>query len=153
MTDERTLTMIREFDGPPDAVFRAWTDPALMPRWFAPEPVTTTKVEVDLRVGGSNFIVMRLPDGTEMPNRGVYLEVVPGKRLVVTDAFVDAWVPSDKPFMTLIIDLEDLPGGRSRATYTVRHWSAEDRKTHEEMGFEAGWGQCADQLNALLKTL
>lgn len=153
MTDDRTLTMVREFDAPPAAVFGAWTDPALIPKWFAPAPVTTPKVEVDLRVGGSNLIVMRLADGTEMPTRGVYLEVVPGKRLVVTDAFVEAWVPSEKPFITIIIDLEDLPAGRTRATYTVRHWSAEDRRMHEEMGFEAGWGQCADQLNALLKTL
>lgn len=153
MTDDRTLTMIRDFDAPPAAVFRGWTDPELIPQWFAPAPVITTKVEIDLRVGGSNFIVMQLPDGTELPNRGVYLEVVPGKRLVVTDAFTQAWIPSQKPFLTIIIDLEDLPGGRTRATYTVRHWSAEDRKTHEDMGFETGWGQCADQLNALLTRL
>ena len=153
MTDDRTLTMVREFEAPPAAVFRAWTDPALIPLWFAPAPVTTPVAEVDLRVGGSNYIVMRLPDGTEMPSRGVYLEVDPGKRLVVTDAYTTAWVPSEKPFITIIIDLEEIAPGRTRATYTVRHWSAEDRKMHEEMGFETGWGQCADQLQALLKTL
>ena len=53
---------------------------------------------------------------------------------------------------TAIITFED-EGGKTRYTATVRHWSAEDKKTHEEMGFHPGWGQCADQLAALAKTI
>lgn len=152
MTDDRTLSLTFEFDAPPHAVWRCWTEPELIKQWFAPKPVTTPVVETDVRVGGSAYFLMRLPDGTELPNRGVYLEVVPDKRLVSTDAYTQAWVPSAKPFMTMIIDLEDL-GGRTRATYTIRHWTAEDRKMHEEMGFETGWSQCAAQLKDLVKTL
>ena len=58
------------------------------------------RAELDVRPGGANLIVMRSPDGAEFPNRGVYLAVEPGRRLVFTDAFVEAWVPSPKPFMT-----------------------------------------------------
>lgn len=152
MTDDRTLTLVREFDASPDKVWRCWTEAELLKQWFAPAPVTTPTVELDVRPGGSSLIVMRLPDGMEMPNRGVYLEVVQNRRLVATDAFTEAWVPSSKPFMTLAIDLEDL-GGRTRATYTVQHWSVEDKTMHEQMGFETGWGQCADQLAELVKTL
>jgi uncharacterized protein YndB with AHSA1/START domain len=55
----------------------------------------------------------------------------------------------DKPFMTVILTSNN-DNGQTRYCATARHWSAEDRKTHEEMGFYDGWGQCADQLEALL---
>ena len=71
-----------------------------------------------------------MPDGTEMPNRGVYLEVIPDKRLVFTDAFTRAWEASDKQFMTVVLTFEDL-GGRTRYTATVKHWSDADREKHE----------------------
>lgn len=56
-----------------------------MKQWFAPLPWTTPHVEVDLRPGGSNLVVMRGPDGKEFPNRGVYLEVVKNERLIRTN--------------------------------------------------------------------
>jgi uncharacterized protein YndB with AHSA1/START domain len=148
---DRELVMVREFDAPPALVWQGWTDPQLMTQWFAPAPWSTPHAETDVRVGGGNTIVMRSPEGEDMPSQGVYLEVDPERRLVVTDAYSAGWIPSEKPFMTLIIDLEPLEGECTRATYTVRHWSAEDCEAHREMGFETGWGQCADQLNALLK--
>lgn len=145
----RDLTLTRIIQAPPEKVFQAWTDPALLRRWFAPAPYTTPSAEMDVRPGGASRIVMRAPDGTEIPCHGVYLEVVPNKRLVFTDAFVNAWEPSGKPFMTVIVTFEDL-GGRTKYTAQVRHWSVEDRETHEKMGFHQGWGQCADQLAALV---
>src|SRR5260370_40326694 len=57
-----------------------------------------------------------------------------------------------KPFMTAIITFED-EAGQTRYTATVRHWSAEDKKAHEAMGFHSGWGQCTDQLAALAKEI
>lgn len=108
-------------------------------------------VELDVRPGGSSFILMRGPDGEEFPNRGVYLEVVPNARLVFTDAYVNsAWEPAEKPFMTGIITFAD-EGAGTRYTARVRHWSAGDRATHEQMGFHEGWGKATDQLEALLR--
>ncbi|HEY3694144.1 SRPBCC family protein [Phenylobacterium sp.] len=147
------LTLTRIFDAPPEKVWRAWTDPTVLPRWFAPRPWTTSRVEIDVRPGGSSLIVMRDPQGTDYPNPGVYLEVTPNRRLVFTDAYTEAWKPSEKPFFTGIIELEDLGGGKTRYTATARHWTAADKETHEKMGFHEGWGQCADQLAELLPTL
>jgi uncharacterized protein YndB with AHSA1/START domain len=149
-THEHELVLTRLIDAPRALLYRAWTDPEMLKQWFAPLPYTTPQAELDVRPGGANLIVMRSPDGQDMPNRGVYLEVVPNEKLVFTDAFTDAWVPSPKPFMTVILTFED-EDGKTRYTARVRHWTAEDRETHEKMGFHQGWGICADQLTALVK--
>jgi uncharacterized protein YndB with AHSA1/START domain len=75
-----------------------------------PRPWTTPVVESDVRPGGSSLIVMRDLEGNEFPNRGVYLEVVENERLVFTNAYVKAWEPSDKPFMTVTLTLENQGG-------------------------------------------
>jgi uncharacterized protein YndB with AHSA1/START domain len=147
--NERELVLTRLIDAPREKVFRAWTDPELMKQWFAPLPWTISKAESDVRPGGSTLVVMRSPDGNEFPNAGVYLEVVENERLVFTDAYTAAWEPSEKPFMTAILTFDD-EGGKTRYTARVRHWSVADREAHEKMGFHEGWGQCADQLAALV---
>lgn len=147
------LSLTRVIDAPRSKIFKAWTTPELVKQWFAPLPWTTPHVEMDVRQGGANLFVMSDPDGNEFPNRGVYLEVVENEKLVFTDAFTSAWVPSAKPFMVGTITLEDLGGGRTKYTATVLHWSEEDRQAHEKMGFYEGWGQCTDQLAALVAKL
>lgn len=97
MPANRDLMVTRIIDAPPAAVFRAWTDPALLCRWFTPPPFVTEPAELDVRPGGANLVTMRGPDGAKMPCRGVYLEVVENERLALTDAFAQAWEPSDKP--------------------------------------------------------
>lgn len=145
---DRELVLTRLIDAPREKLFRAWTEPELMKQWFTPRPWTTPVIEVDLRPGGSNLIVMRGPDGTEFPNRGVYLEIVKNERLVFTDAYTKAWEPSEKPFFTGIITFED-EGGKTRYTARALHWTVADREAHEKMGFHEGWGLCADQLAEL----
>ena len=150
---DRELKLTRLIDAPRDAVWKAWTDPQLLKQWFAPLPYTTPEAELDLRPGGSNVIVMQGPDGTRMPNRGTYLEVKPNERLVFTDAYTGDWAPREgKPFMTVVLTFEE-EDGKTRYTARVLHWTAEDRETHEKMGFHQGWGQCTDQLAALVATL
>lgn len=147
------LVLSRVIDSPREKLYRCWTEPALLKQWFVPKPWTIAKAEVDVRPGGSSLIVMRSPEGQEMPNPGVFLEVVKNERLVLTDAYTSAWVPSAKPFMTAIVTFEDLGGGKTRYTARALHWTAEDREAHEKMGFHEGWSTCADQLAALAKTL
>jgi uncharacterized protein YndB with AHSA1/START domain len=148
----RELTLTRVIVAPREKVYRAWTEPELLKQWFTPRPWTTPVVETDVRPGGSTFILMRGPDGTEHPNRGVYLEVVRNERLVFTDAYTIAWEPSDKPFMTVILTFEDV-GGKTKYTARVRHWTVADREAHEKMGFHAGWDQATDQLVTLIARL
>jgi uncharacterized protein YndB with AHSA1/START domain len=149
---DRELVLTRLIDAPRDKLFRAWTEPELLKQWFAPLPWTTSAAELDVRPGGSSLFVMRDPDGNEFPNPGIYLEVIKNQRLVFTDAFIRAWEPSEKPFMTAIVTFED-EGGKTRYTARVRHWTVADREAHEKMGFHEGWGQCADQLAALVAKL
>jgi uncharacterized protein YndB with AHSA1/START domain len=149
---DRELVLTRLIDVPREKLYRCWTEPKLVVQWFTPPPWTTASAEMDIRPGGSSMVIMRGPDGTEMANPGVYLEVIPNKKLVVTDAYTSAWQPSEKPFMTAIITFED-EDGQTRYTARALHWSVEDRETHEKMGFHAGWGVATDQLAVLAATL
>ena len=146
------LTITRLIDAPREALFRCWTDPDLIPLWFCPPPWGVSEAHTDVRTGGSTLIVMRGPNGEEIPNRGVYLEVIPNEKIVFTDAFTEAWVPSDKPFMTGLLTFAN-EGGKTRYTAVVRHWTAEDMAQHQAMGFEQGWGIATDQLEALAKRI
>ena len=148
-TEGRDLVLTRIIDAPRAKIFKAWTDPELLKKWFAPAPWTTPVVETDVRPGGSSLIVMRGPDGSEFPNRGVYLEVVENERLVFTNAYTRAWEPAEKPFMTVILTFEE-KGGSTKYTALVRHWTVDDREAHENMGFHKGWAICTEQLAALV---
>lgn len=143
---ELELILTRTYDATPGQLYRAWTTPELLKPWFCPKPWTVVRAEMDVRPGGASLVVMRGPDGTEFPNPGQYLELVPDRRIVFTDAYVGDWQHSPKPFMTVTLDFEPLPGGRTRYTAVARHWTAEDCQAHEQMGFHQGWSIVADQL-------
>jgi uncharacterized protein YndB with AHSA1/START domain len=145
------LSLSRIIDAPPEAVYKACTEPQLLKQWFAPSPYTTPVAELDVRPGGTQRIIMQRPDGTDMPPAyGVYLDVVPNERLVYTDAYSAAWVPTEKPFMTVILTFDKHNENKTKYTARVLHWTAADLEQHEQMGFHTGWGQCADQLVALV---
>lgn len=151
-TDDRELVLSRLIDAPRDKVWRCWTEPDLLKLWFVPKPWTISAVDVDVRPGGRGNITMRDPDGNDHPNPGIYLEVVPNEKLVFTDAFTEGWRPSAKPFFVGVLTFAD-EGGKTRYVARARHWTIEDRDAHEKMGFHEGWGQCADQLEELARTL
>ncbi len=148
----RDLVLTRLIDAPPEAVFRCWTEPELMTRWFAPKPWSTPRASVDLRPGGATLVVMADENGTEYPNPGQYLEVIPNRKLVFTDAYTGDWQPSEKPFFTCVLTFEP-EGSKTRYTAIARHWTIEDRETHEKMGFREGWSLCAAQLEDVAKAL
>lgn len=138
------LCVTRLIDAPRDTVYRVYTERTQ--EWFAPKPHSITAVDWDLRAGGRAFLEMDV-DGNRMPMDGVFLEVVPGEKLVSTDALTPGWVPQG-PFMVSIVTFEE-EEGKTRYTARARHWSEDAQKQHEDMGFEQGWGQVADQLKAL----
>ena len=80
--DQPTITMEREFDAPPEVLFRAFTDPDAMKVWYGPNGFTITVIAMDFRVGGQFRFTMHGPDGTDYPNRMIYREIVPSQRLV-----------------------------------------------------------------------
>jgi uncharacterized protein YndB with AHSA1/START domain len=147
------LVLDRLLDAPAEKLYRLWTDPGRIPEWFCPKPWHATVEKMELRPGGASHFTIRGPNGEVMPNPGQYLEVVPNRKLVFTDAFTGDWVTKDgAPFMVAVITFEP-QGNKTRYVCTVHHWSEADKKKHEEMGFHGGWGVATDQLEALAKTI
>ena len=148
---EFELAIERVIDAPPAVVYRVWTE--RLAEWWAPKPWTTQVVEHDLRPGGRSAMVMTGPDGTAMPYEGVFLEIVPGERIVLTNAFTAGWIPQ-KPFMVGLFTFSP-EGAGTRYRAASRHWDEATHKQHEAMGFEQGWtivaGQLADLAEAEAK--
>lgn len=151
--DERELCYSRVLPVTARNLYRAWTEPLLLLQWFAPEPWKVIHADLNVRPGGAFSIISRGPDGRESPERGVYLEVMPRRRLVFTDSYAAAWVPSTKPFLTTVLTFEELDTNLARYTARLLHWTTLDRTTHERMGIREVWGRCTDQLAALAAKL
>jgi uncharacterized protein YndB with AHSA1/START domain len=146
------LTITRRLAAPRALVWRAWSSPEHLKKWWTPAPWTTPECEMDLKPGGRFHTLMRGPDGTEHDNEGCFLEVVEAERIVWTDALGGGYRPREKPFITAIITLADEDGG-TRYTALVLHKDKADRDRHEEMGFLDGWGTCIDQLGQVASAL
>jgi uncharacterized protein YndB with AHSA1/START domain len=139
------LSIDRYIEAAPEKVWEIMTK--RLTEWWAPKPWTTEVVEQDWRAGGRNATIMRGPDGEEFPNEGVFLEVVPNKRFMFTDAFQAGWIPA-KAFMVGVFEIAP-EGTGTRYRASARHWDEVSLKQHEEMGFSGGWALCADQLAEL----
>lgn len=147
---EHKLEITRILKASPERVWRAITEPKLLEQWFCPRPWFVKDVSYDLKTGGKISMKICGPNGEEMPNNGIFLSVEPNKHLISTDAFCDAWIPSERAFMVGETILEDLGDGTTRYTAIARHWNAETKEEHIKMGFYEGWGKAADQLEELL---
>ncbi|HEV8594110.1 MAG TPA: SRPBCC domain-containing protein [Thermoplasmata archaeon] len=146
------LTIVRVFDAPRAAVWKAWTDPKVLKRWWGPKGFTAPFWELDLRVGGKFLYCMRAPDGKDYWGTGVYREIVPREKLVATDSFADkdgSVVPAtyygmktEMPLEMLVtVTFEDLKG-KTRLTLThVGFPPGPDRE-----GANQGWSESFDKL-------
>lgn len=142
------LGIERLIDAPVDAVWTAFTDH--MEEWYCPRPWTTEVVACDLRPGGRSAVIMRGPNGEGgQVQEGVYLEVIPGRKVVFTDALTEGWKPAG-PFMVGYFEFEP-EGDKTRYRAGARHWTEEAKAQHESMGFEEGWGKVAEQLEEVAK--
>lgn len=161
MADTLDLVLERILDAPVDLVWKAYTDPDHLKRWFAPRPYEISECELDLRPGGIFRIRMVGPDGfdTGHGNAGCVLEVVERSRLVWTSALGPGYRPAEmgegcESFpMTAIISFADAGEGRTRYRAVALHRNETDRDLHDKMGFQDGWGTTAAQLEELAKTL
>lgn len=146
------LVLERVVDVPRELVWKAWTMPEHVAKWFTPKPWYISDCEIDLRPGGIFRTVMHSPEGEQSINLGCYLEVVPNERLVWTDALLPGYRPSHEPFLTAIITLESQAIG-TKYTAMAMHRDEATRQKHEDMGFFDGWGTVLDQLRAYVKTI
>jgi uncharacterized protein YndB with AHSA1/START domain len=91
LNDQETeVTITRVFDAPRDRVWRAWTEPEHLMRWWGPKGYTSPTARINLRVGGAYVFCMRSPEGQDVWSTGTYREIVPLERLICTDSFADA---------------------------------------------------------------
>lgn len=154
---DRDLILERTADVRPELVWKAWTTPEILKKWFAPKPWTTIDAEIELRPGGVMRTVMRSPEGQEFPGAGCVLEAVENQRLVWTTVLGPGFRPQLQPQtgedsfgFTAIITIEPHNGG-TKYTALVVHADAAGRKRHEDMGFHVGWSAVFDQLVDLVK--
>jgi uncharacterized protein YndB with AHSA1/START domain len=142
---ETDLVLERRVPVPPRLVWKAWTEPEHLKQWFCPRPWRTTECEIDLRPGGAFRTVMEGPNGERFDNTGCFLEIVPERKLVFTDALGPGFRPNKEPFFTAIVLIEP-DGDGAKYTAIALHADGAARKKHADMGFHDGWGKALDQL-------
>lgn len=152
MAEATDLVLERILDAPRDLVWKAWTGPEHLKRWWAPKPYETPECEIDLRPGGIFYTRVTGPDGFDARGTGCFLEVVEGEKIIWTSALLPGYRPAETPEdcggfpFTAIVTLEDAGDGKTRYKAVAMHRNEADRDTHEKMGFHEGWGTCAAQL-------
>jgi uncharacterized protein YndB with AHSA1/START domain len=157
--DSRSVAVSRVFDAPRELVWQAWTEPRHMAQWFGPKVFTNPVCEIDLRVGGAWRLVMRGPDGSEYPIKGVYREIVRPERLVSSldvSEHPDSWFDLIEPNrdrskgrpaydLSWTVTFEAL-GGRTRLSIVNRFPSTALRDAFVKIGMGEGWSQSLDKL-------
>ena len=140
----RELVITRIFDAPRELVWKAWTDPEHLTRWWGPKGFTSPACKIDLRVGGKYLFCMRSPEGKDFWSTGVYREIVEPERIVWTDSFADEkgnpvpashyGLPGDRPEEMLVTVTFEEHQGKTKMTLRHAGFPAEI----SEMA-EAGW--------------
>ena len=143
---EGELVITRVFDAPPELVWKAWTEPEHFKRWWGPKGFTSPVYKIDLKVGGKYLSCMRSPEGQEMWSTGVFREIVPPQRLVMTASLADEEgniVPAgDWPLETLVTVTFEEHNGKTKLT--LKHAGMPAGKNRDMAG--AGWNESFDKL-------
>ena len=150
-TDTQIL-ITREFDAPKHLVFKAWTTPELVKRWWHAKRGDAQIADIDLRPGGTWRWVMYLEDGTEVAFHGEYKEIVENERIVYTEVYegVPEEMQGDGTLNTLT--LEEV-GGKTRATILTEAYTKDVRDMIIESGMEGGMQDALDLLEEVARSL
>jgi uncharacterized protein YndB with AHSA1/START domain len=140
------ILITREFDAPKDLVFKAWTTPDLVKRWWHAKRGEATVAEIDLRVGGKWRYVMITEDGHEVAFHGEYREIVENERIVSTEVFEGAPVPDPDAAGTVNTLTLTETDGRTALEVLVQAPSKEVRDAIIESGMEDGLQDALDLL-------
>jgi uncharacterized protein YndB with AHSA1/START domain len=146
-TDTQIL-ITREFDAPRRLVYKAWTTPELIKRWWGGDRGVVTLAEVDLRVGGMWRYVMTAHGEFEVAFHGEYREIVPNERIVFTEVFEG--MPDAEAVDTATFTEA---GGRTTLTILVQHQRKEHRDAHIDSGMEGGMNEAFDHLEHVAQSL
>ncbi len=155
--EAKELVIARVFNAPRELVWKAWTEPDRLARWWGPKGFTLPVCRIDLRKGGPYLYCMRSPEGRDYWSTGIYREIVPMERLVMTDSFADDkgnpvpasyyGMSAEFPMeMTVTVTFEDL---RGRTRFTLHHAGIPAGKDQSDC--RTGWSESFDKLAEVLK--
>ena len=147
-----SLVVTTTFDVSPERVWRLWSDPRQLERWWGPEPYPATVVDHDLRPGGHVSYYMTGPEGDKHQGYWRVVEVDPPRRLVFEDGFADdGGAPNDDlPTSRSVVDVAQVDDARTRMTITSQYDSTADLEQVLAMGMEEGIRQAVAQIDGLL---
>ena len=146
-TDTQIL-ITREFDAPKRLVYKAYTTPELIKRWWSGDRGEVNSAEVDLRVGGTWRYVMTANGGFEVGFHGTFREIVPNERIVTTEVFEG--MPDAEAVDTATFTEA---GGLTTLTILVQHQRKEHRDAHIDSGMEGGMNEAFDHLEQVAQSL
>jgi len=142
---DRTLVITRILGAPRALVFKAWTQPEHLARWWGPRGFTLPECKVDFRVGGRFYMLMRSPEGTDHRLHGTYREIAPPDRLVCTWAWEDEDGRLGHETRLTVSFAED--GEKTRLTlHQAVFESVEARDSHDD-----GWTTCLERFAAYVE--
>lgn len=158
----KEFVISRIIDAPREKVWRAWTEPEHLTRWWGPKDYTSPVCRIDLRVGGKYHYCMRSPDGKDIWSGGVFREVVKNERIVSTDTFMDAegnvmspadfGLSPDFPKESVVTVLFEDHEGKTKLSIVYQlPESAAAREAIVSSGMEEGWNQSLDKFEAEAK--
>jgi uncharacterized protein YndB with AHSA1/START domain len=142
------VLITRHFDAPRHLVYKAWTTPELIKRWWSANRGEVTVADVDLRVGGTWRWVMRTDRGFDVAFHGEYRELIPDERIVCTEVFEG--MPEAEAVTTMTFTERE---GRTTLTILVQHSCQEHRDAHVDSGMEAGMQDAMDLLEEVAISL
>jgi len=152
LPSDTQILITREFDAPKHLVYRAWTEPDLIRRWWSGNHGEVTSVDVDLRVGGTWRYVLIVDCGEapvmEVAFHGEYREIVPNELIISTEVFEGA--PNAAAMSTTTFTERD---GRTTLEILVQHENKEDRDAHINSGMESGMQESMNSLEDVARSL
>ncbi len=160
MEEQKKIIIERIFDAPREKVWKTWTTPELVKEWWGPEGFSAPSVKIDFRVGGKYIYAMHGPEGSpwdrDLYSAGVFKEIVPMERLVITDYFSDdegnktspteQGLSSDMPAeMTVVVRFEDVNGSKTKLSIIYTADSEEMYQAMIKSGMQEGWSTSLDK--------
>ena len=151
LPEDKQILITREFDAPKELVYKAYTTPELVRRWWHANRGEMTVCEIDMRVGGTWRFVMVTTTGFEVGFHGEYREIVPDERLVSTEAYEGIPDPDGNASVNTLTLAE--ANGRTTMSVLVEHPTPEGRDAHINSGMEAGMPDAMDLLEQVAVSL
>jgi uncharacterized protein YndB with AHSA1/START domain len=147
-SSERELVITRVFDAPRSLVFKAWTEPEHMVKWFGPQGFTSTILRNDLRPGGAYRIYMRGPEGDDHWTQGVYREIVEPERLVMAGSWADSEGNPTRPETILTLTFEE-HGGKTKLTLRQALFESVTARNEHQHGWSSSFERLAEYLREI----